>query len=88
MTTSSGGGRCPAVLAACGSEPKEALFGPLFEELDSHFAEPGMGTLSGGALRLDALHGSYRLAVVSNFDRRLYPVLRVPWDLCAISRPS
>ncbi len=76
------------MLAACGSEPKEALFGPLFEELYSHFAEPGVWALYPEALAvLDALHGSYRLAVVLNFDLRLYPVSRI-LGFCAISRPS
>jgi putative hydrolase of the HAD superfamily len=64
------------VLAGCGPEPEEALFDRMFEELYAHFAQPGVWALYPEVERvLNALHGRYRLAVVSNFDRRLYPVL-------------
>jgi putative hydrolase of the HAD superfamily len=64
------------VLAACGQEPADAVYDGLFEELYAHFAEPGVWALYPEAVAvLEALHGQYRLGVVSNFDRRLYPVL-------------
>jgi putative hydrolase of the HAD superfamily len=64
------------VLAACGEEPEEPVFEPMFEELYAHFAEPGVWALyPEAAAVLEALHGKYRLGVASNFDRRLYPVL-------------
>ena len=63
-------------LATCGQVPADALFDPLFEELYAHFAEPGVWALYPEvAAVLKALQSHYRLAVVSNFDRRLYPVL-------------
>lgn len=47
-----------------------------FDELYGHFAEPGVWILYDDAARcLDRLNGRYRLAVVSNFDRRLLRVL-------------
>jgi len=64
------------VLAACGQEPAEAVFEAMFEELYAHFAQPGVWALyPEAAAVLDALHPRYKLGVVSNFDRRLYPVL-------------
>jgi putative hydrolase of the HAD superfamily len=64
------------VFAECGAEPGEGVFGPMFEELYGHFAEPGVWALYPEVMGvLEALHGRYRLGVVSNFDRRLYPVL-------------
>jgi putative hydrolase of the HAD superfamily len=64
------------VLATCGHEPADAEFTAMFEELYAHFAKPGVWALYPEVKPvLDALHGHYRLAVVSNFDRRLYPVL-------------
>jgi len=64
------------LLAACDQEPDEALFDGMFEELYAHFAEPGVWALyPDAAAVLEALHARYRLGVVSNFDRRLYPVL-------------
>jgi len=63
-------------LAGCGHEPEEEPFDAMFEELYGHFAEPGVWALYPEVLPvLEALHSHYRLAVVSNFDRRLYPVL-------------
>lgn len=47
-----------------------------FEELYAHFAEPGVWVLYDDAIRcLDRLAGRFRLAVISNFDRRLQRVL-------------
>jgi putative hydrolase of the HAD superfamily len=64
------------VLAACGQQPEGGVFDRMFEELYAHFAEPGVWALYPEARPvLDALHGRYRLGIVSNFDRRLYPVL-------------
>jgi len=64
------------VLAACGQQPGEAVFDGMFEELYAHFEEPGVWALyPEAAAVLAALHPRYRLGVVSNFDRRLYPVL-------------
>jgi putative hydrolase of the HAD superfamily len=64
------------VLVACGPAPGEVVFDGLFEELYAHFAEPGVWALyPEAAAVLDALSGEYRLGVVSNWDRRLYPVL-------------
>jgi putative hydrolase of the HAD superfamily len=64
------------VVTGCGAEPEEAVFERMFEELYAHFAEPGVWALYPEAdAVLEALHGRYRLGVVSNFDRRLYPVL-------------
>jgi putative hydrolase of the HAD superfamily len=64
------------VLAACGEEPGDAVFDEMFEELYAHFAEPGVWALypEAGAV-LEALHGRYKLGMVSNFDRRLYRIL-------------
>jgi putative hydrolase of the HAD superfamily len=48
-----------------------------FEELYSHFAKPGVWGLYEDAARcLDRLQDRYRLAVISNFDRRLRYILR------------
>ncbi len=64
------------VITDCGADPNEAAFSLMFEDLYAHFAEPGIWALYPEAEAvLAALHGRYRLAVVSNFDRRLYPVL-------------
>ncbi len=64
------------VMTDCGLEPGEGVFEPMFEELYAHFAEPGVWALYPEVPTiLEKLHGRYRLAVVSNFDRRLYPVL-------------
>jgi putative hydrolase of the HAD superfamily len=64
------------VIAACGKEPAEAQYDRMFEDLYAHFAEPGVWALyPEAATVLEALHPRYRLSVVSNFDRRLYPVL-------------
>lgn len=47
-----------------------------FEELYAHFAKPGVWVLYDDAMRcLDRLAGRFRLAVISNFDRRLRLVL-------------
>jgi putative hydrolase of the HAD superfamily len=63
-------------LAACGHEPADAVFDPMFEDIYAHFAQPGVWELFPDAIPvLDALKGHYRLGIVSNFDRRLYPVL-------------
>jgi putative hydrolase of the HAD superfamily len=64
------------VVTICGHEPAEPLFDRMFEELYAHFAEPGVWALYPEVVAtLDALHGHYKLAIVSNFDRRLYPIL-------------
>ena len=64
------------VLAACGEEPGDLVFEGMFEELYGRFAEPGVWALyPEAAAVLEALRGRYRLGMVSNFDRRLYPVL-------------
>ena len=47
-----------------------------FEELYAHFAKPGVWLLYDDAMRcLDRLAGRFRLAVISNFDRRLRLIL-------------
>jgi putative hydrolase of the HAD superfamily len=47
-----------------------------FDELYTHFAQPGIWLLYEDARRcLDQLQGRYRLAVISNFDGRLRRVL-------------
>lgn len=47
-----------------------------FEELYVHFAKPGVWVLYDDAMRcLDRLAGRFRMAVISNFDRRLRLVL-------------
>jgi putative hydrolase of the HAD superfamily len=64
------------VVAECGGEAGEGRFDPFFEELYAHFAEPGVWALYPEVIPvLEALRPKYRLAVVSNFDRRLYAVL-------------
>jgi len=64
------------VIGACEPDLEDAAFEGLFEDLYAHFAEPGVWALYPEAMAvLEALHGRYRLGVVSNFDRRLYPVL-------------
>jgi putative hydrolase of the HAD superfamily len=64
------------VLAACDGNPEGPAFEPMFEELYAHFAKPGVWALYPEVPAvLEALHGRYRLGIVSNFDRRLYPVL-------------
>jgi putative hydrolase of the HAD superfamily len=64
------------VLNACGHEPGGAEFQAMFEELYAHFAEPGVWALYPEVREvLDELHPLCRLGIVSNFDRRLYPVL-------------
>jgi putative hydrolase of the HAD superfamily len=55
-----------------------------FEELYAHFAKPGVWVLYDDARRcLDRLASRFRLAVISNFDRRLRCVLE---DLGVASR--
>lgn len=64
------------VFDECGREMGEEEFDRMFDELYAHFAESGVWALYPEVLGvLEALHGRYRLGVVSNFDRRLYPVL-------------
>jgi putative hydrolase of the HAD superfamily len=64
------------VLTGCGQEPTDTIFDAMFEDLYAHFAEPGVWALYPEALGvLEALHTRYKLAILSNFDRRLYPVL-------------
>lgn len=64
------------VITACDLHPPEPAFDTLFEDLYAHFAQPGVWALYPDALPvLEALHGKYKLAILSNFDRRLYPVL-------------
>ncbi|WP_009962574.1 HAD-IA family hydrolase [Verrucomicrobium spinosum] len=63
--------------------PDERL-DPLFAELYAHFAQPGVWELYEDALpALDQLRDSHRLFVLSNFDRRLTPILE---DLGIASR--
>lgn len=55
--------------------PDERL-DPLFTELYTHFAQPGVWELFDDALPgLDRLRDSHRLFVLSNFDRRLFSIL-------------
>jgi putative hydrolase of the HAD superfamily len=64
------------VLAACGHDLPPAVFDAMFEELYAHFAKPGVWALYPEVPAvLDALHPLCKLGIVSNFDRRLYPVL-------------
>jgi len=64
------------VLTACGQNLPPPRYDPLFEELYAHFAEPGVWALYPEVLAvLDALRPLCKLAIVSNFDRRLYPIL-------------
>jgi putative hydrolase of the HAD superfamily len=64
------------VLAACGEELPASIYDPLFEDLYAHFAEPGVWALYPEVLSvLNALRGRVKLGIVSNFDRRLYPIL-------------
>jgi putative hydrolase of the HAD superfamily len=47
-----------------------------FEDLYAHFAKPGIWVLYGDAKRcLDRLGDQFRLAIISNFDRRLRGIL-------------
>jgi putative hydrolase of the HAD superfamily len=65
-----------SVLKTCGHEPGAKDFEAMFEELYAHFAEPGVWALYPEVLGvLEALHPLCKLGIVSNFDRRLYPVL-------------
>ena len=64
------------ILSACGETPADSVFNGLFEELYARFAEPGVWALYPEAPAvLETLHSRYRLGILSNFDRRLYPVL-------------
>ena len=74
-------------MTACGEGPEDAVFEPMFEELYAHFAEPGVWALYPEVLAvLEALRGHYRLGIVSNFDRRLYPVLEASRQCANTSR--
>jgi putative hydrolase of the HAD superfamily len=62
--------------AAPAGVPHDTVFGPLFEELYAHFASPDVWALYPEVVEvLRALRSRYRLAILSNFDRRLYRVL-------------
>jgi putative hydrolase of the HAD superfamily len=64
------------LLTACGQDPAEPLFTTMFEDLYAHFAQPGVWALYPEVLPvLETLRSRYKLAIVSNFDRRLHPVL-------------
>jgi putative hydrolase of the HAD superfamily len=64
------------ILSACGETPADSVFNTLFEELYARFAEPGVWALYPEAPAvLETLYSRYRLGILSNFDRRLYPVL-------------
>jgi len=64
------------VLASCGHQPPPSIYDPLFEELYAHFAQPGVWALYPEVPAvLATLHPRYQLGIVSNFDRRLYPIL-------------
>ena len=64
------------IIGSCVRELDNGVFERLFEDLYAHFAEPGVWALyPETATVLEVLHARYRLGVVSNFDRRLYPVL-------------
>ena len=64
------------VLTACGHTPPDTHFHAMFEELYAHFAQPGVWALYPEVPAvLETLHARYPLAIVSNFDRRLYPIL-------------
>jgi putative hydrolase of the HAD superfamily len=60
-------------LAECRVVPFPQYFDAVYQE----FTRPGIWQLTPGiAETLNALtHGGYRLGIVSNFDRRLYPIL-------------
>lgn len=63
------------VLAQC--HAKASDFPAFFEELYAHFAEPGVWEIYPDVLpALDELRGKFSLGIVSNFDRRLYAILR------------
>ena len=64
------------VLTACGEELQPPVYNAMFEDLYAHFAEPGVWALYPEVMPvLDALEPVCKLGIVSNFDRRLYPVL-------------
>jgi putative hydrolase of the HAD superfamily len=64
------------VLTACGEEVEASVYNWMFEELYAHFAEPGVWALYPEVTGvLEALRARYKLGIVSNFDRRLYPIL-------------
>lgn len=61
---------------ATGGDLPQAVLGPLFDDLYSHYAHPAAWTVFPDVLpALSALHGRWRLFVLSNFDRRLRDIL-------------
>jgi putative hydrolase of the HAD superfamily len=64
------------VFAACNEHPEEGRFAGFFEELYRHFAQPGVWELYPEVIPvLESLRPHCALGVLSNFDRRLYPIL-------------
>jgi putative hydrolase of the HAD superfamily len=65
------------VLHQCGAKTRPKVFNAYFDELYAHFAKPGVWELYPDVRStLTQLRGTYRLGIISNFDRRLYSILR------------
>ena len=65
-----------AVFTECGHALGHEPFQALFDDLYAHFAKPGVWQVYAEARPLlEKLRGRFRLGLISNFDRRLYPVL-------------
>src|ERR1043166_9073346 len=65
------------VFKECNACISDAVFERSFEELYAHFTLPGVWDLYPDVVpTLDRLHGKYSLGVISNFDRRLYTILK------------
>src|SRR5205823_4122801 len=64
------------VLAQVGVTLDEEKVAALFDDLYAHFAQPGVWELYPDVLpALHALRGNFVLGIISNFDRRLYPII-------------
>jgi len=63
--------------ASPGADPWTARgFDTFFEDLYQHFAQPGVWELYPDVIAvLEHLRPRYKLGILSNFDRRLYPIL-------------
>ncbi len=66
-----------AVLDQCGAPSNMRARQAYFDELYREFARPEVWTLFPEVLEvLQWLNGRFKLGIISNFDRRLYPVLQ------------